>query len=208
MKVAGAKPRNMVASNNRKYLRDLVETHLRPIPGALAIETGIRLFMRMIHSTAVDSGQAAANWQFIPYQSSPTKKPQKIYWGYHRFSGINQVGMAAISSTVDPSFPGVGFKSWHDPQGLRPRGDLAQISNVLYEKAESAIVSASRRVRGVLVFNPITPGFPGFRPGSDVNYERNAFEFAYDEVPAAYKLSLSAAAHVVASRFRAVRVRG
>lgn len=188
-----------IATANRKYLRDLVERELMPIPTEVALQAGIRLFMKMIWTTQIDSGQAAANWQLLPYRTEPKRRKQEIYWGYESNTAVHP-----FFQKHAPGFPGVGFKAWTDPD--KRRGDLATIANALYDEGESAIVSAPNRIKGVLVFNPITPGFPGFRPGSDANYERNALEMAYVDMPAAAKLALNDGARAAAVRYRALKV--
>lgn len=173
---------------NHAYLSALIAKELKPIPSRYALEVGIRLYTRMINETVVDSGQAAANWQFIPYVTSPRKGPQKMLWGY---------------DDVEPTSP-VGWKSWYSG-GAMKGGDVDQIAAHLSEIAEDEMMTSSLNVRGVLVYNPITPGFADFAPGNDANYEQNALETAYISAPAARTAALAEAEASMRAQFKALR---
>ncbi len=44
-----------------------------------------------------------------------------------------------------------------------------------FEQLTDAMATTPYDIDGIAVYNPITPGFPGFMPGDDLFYEDNAF---------------------------------
>ena len=137
--------------SNESYLADIC-AQIERIPRDIALQVGAEIFEAAVQHTRVDSGQAAANWKFVPYQSVLSMEQQQMMWGW---------------GNVDPISP-VGYK-W------------AQYDNsqAVYEyqfgELVNALAAAPLDITGVAVYNPITVGFSGFAPGNDYFYEENSF---------------------------------
>lgn len=171
-------------SQNREYLKGIAD-QLKPIPSRLVIETAVRTYQKVLQYTAFDSGQAMANWRIRPYMGSPTYEEQDMLWGY---------------GDVTPVAP-VGYK-WRD------QWDSNQQLVMAYLIEESMIASISLKnvsFDGITVYNPISPGFASFNPGSDLQYEYNALGGAKAQFSGLVAEALDEAEDVIASEFTFLR---
>lgn len=138
-------------SNNMKYLQSLID-QIKPIPRAAAVEIATRIFIRAVEATPMDSGNAAANWEMIPYVGSPQYSPMQLLWGY---------------GDTAPTLP-VGYKFSKGAESqlvLQYQFEIATQAAVLYPTIE---------FDGISVFNPIEEGGSTFSPGIDTWYEENS----------------------------------
>lgn len=146
-------------AKNIAYLKKLT-AKLDELPVFIARKAALYTFEAVVKinvDIGFDSGQAAANWRLEGYSGSPAHGPQKMMWGY---------------KGVEPTSP-VGYKL--NSKGLEGGVPVEVLSYQLtYAVAQASFVNSS--MSGVTVYNPITPGFIGFSPGSDAGYEENAFK--------------------------------
>ena len=138
-------------SDNMSYLKDIVAQLARQ-PRDFALAVAAEVFQQCVEATQVDSGQAAANWRYVPYQGEPAMESQTMMWGY---------------GTTEPVAP-AGYK-WSSLDN----GEAA--FRFQFEQLIDVMASAPQHIDGVLVYNPITVGFAGFQPGDDAFYPENAF---------------------------------
>lgn len=145
-------------TKNIAYLKRLTDK-LDQLPLFIARKAALYTFESVVKANldkGFDSGQAAANWRLEGYTSSPTHAPQRMMWGY---------------KDVEPTAP-VGYKL--NSKGLEGGVPVEVLSYQLtYAATQASFLNSG--MAGVTVYNPITPGFVGFSPGSDANYEGNAF---------------------------------
>lgn len=157
----------MSYADNKRYLQKLVD-QLKPIPRAAAVRVSVNVFMEMLaistnDDSGFDSGQAAANWRIQGYVGSPAYEPQTMLWGY---------------GDINPIAP-VGFKSYYPGMkagegGRGEVGDPNKVYEYMFEYATLQAAQMPAEITGIVVYNPITPGFAGFAPGDDTHYEQNA----------------------------------
>lgn len=144
----------MSEASNKAYLESIV-AQFESVPRDAALAVAREIFQEVVSNTSVDSGQAALNWQYIPYKGQPVLEDQKILWGY---------------GDVDPVAPA----------GRKWAGKLVDNSEAIYmyqfSYAIDQMASAPNDIDGVVVFNPITEGFASFAPGDDLFYPENAFK--------------------------------
>lgn len=137
--------------SNESYLQDIC-AQLERIPADIATEVASEVFEQAVQQTRVDSGQAAAQWKFLPYSGSFFMEDQEILWG---FAGH------------DPLYP-AGYKySYYD--------NSETVYRFQFEQLTDAIAMMPKDIDGIVVYNPITEGFAGFTPGDDSFYPSNAF---------------------------------
>lgn len=137
--------------SNELYLEEICK-QLARIPADIAKTVSAEIFEQVVQKTRVDSGQAAANWHFEPYKGTPFTEPEEIMWGY-----ANQ----------DPIAP-VGYKwAMYDNSEAVYRWQFENLADRLSMTQDD--------IDGILIYNPVTAGFAGFHPGTDVFYPDNAF---------------------------------
>lgn len=167
-------------ADNMRYLQSLVD-QIKPIPRAAAVEVATRIFLRAVEATPIDSGNAAANWQILPYVGAPQYSQMQLMWGY---------------GDVAPTIP-VGYKFSKGAESeyvFRYQFEIATQAAVLYPTVQ---------FDGITVFNPIEEGSSAFAPGIDTWYEENSV----DKVPFETVItdSVSAGYAATVSRFAALR---
>ncbi len=146
------------SAENQKYVDEIIKS-IRHVAAPAALEVAAMVFEKAVEETVQDSGQAAAQWYFIPYVDAAVALPvQQIMWGFDGHTPI----------------PPVGYKG---DKGLN--AEFVHIAQM--EELAGALASAPENITGVMVYNPITKGFPGFVPGSDEAYLDNAFGIELDE---------------------------
>jgi hypothetical protein len=139
--------------SNESYLREICD-ELSTIPQRVALQAASTIFEQVVQQTRVDSGQAAMNWQFIIYEGDPNVLPEEIMWGF---------------GDTPPMSP-VGYKwSYMD--------NSAAVYQAQYENMLDKLASAPAEFDGIMIANPISPGFAGFEPmtPNDYFYADNAF---------------------------------
>lgn len=137
--------------SNESYIQGIIDQIAR-IPTDMAKQVGAEIFMEAVNRTRVDSGQAAANWQFAPYQGEYVEIDQQMMWGY---------------GDIEPISP-VGYK-W------AKYDNSEAVYRYQFERMTDALASAPDDITGVAVYNPISVGYGAFAPGTDVFYPENAF---------------------------------
>lgn len=147
--------------SNKAYLRSIAK-ELEKIPRNLALNAGKKLFVMLVAKTRVDTGQAALNWEMQPYVDGPSMKSQRMLWGT----------APSFLNAVYPVLPKFSVES----------NDLVTLLDYASGKANYIVKSAPAFISGVSVYNPITPGFPSFSPGSDEDYEDTALRQADYEI--------------------------
>lgn len=140
------------SAKTRAYLNAIKSQIAKVVPFTAATAANYA-FEDMILSTSVDSGQALAQWYVTPYQVSPSMMEQQILWG---------------SADSDPVYP-VGYKYTRGANA----DDVADY--ILSERALRVETLAGQSFTGIMVYNPVTPGFSGFTPGDDTFYADNSF---------------------------------
>lgn len=168
---------------NRKYLQSIVD-QIKPIPRVLAAQTAGRIYSALIEETHFDSGQAALNWHMEPYVGTPVYEQQKLLWGY---------------GDVAPIYP-AGYK-WSGGENE----ELVK-TNLIENAYIAAIILENQKFDGITVYNPITPGFAGFTPGKDDNYEYFALSDAEAQMGAIVTKAIKAAEMEVARRYPFMKV--
>ncbi len=129
-----------------------IRAQIKRIPKDIALEAAQLIFHAVVEKTKVDSGQAALNWRFEPFEGdAPTMHVQEMLWGYGK---------------VSPTSP-AGFKYSH---GM----NADSVFLYQFEYMMNQLVSVPENMTGVYIYNPITPGFAGFDPGNDQYYAENA----------------------------------
>ncbi len=129
-----------------------IRAQIKRVPRDLALAVGEKIFQAVVHKTRQDSGQAALNWFYEPYESdAPTMRTQEMLWGYGK------------QSPVSPA----GYKRAHGVNS-----DQVFIYQFEYMVNQSSL--APENLGGILIYNPITPGFPDFAPGNDTHYAQTA----------------------------------
>lgn len=136
---------------NRRYLQQLT-AQLREVPRVAAAEVAIRIFTGVLQHTAIDSGQAILNWRMQPYKGSPSFDQQQMYWGY---GNVTPIAPAGYKWTGGSNFEAVVMSQYQ----------YAMVAKASMEGQD---------FDGVVIYNPIEPGFPGFAPGDDTKYYANA----------------------------------
>lgn len=144
---------------NREYLQGLVD-QITSVPTVAAAILATEIYKGAVLQTHIDSGQAALNWHISPYVSEPTFEGQEMLWGY---------------GSVAPSAP-AGFK-W------AKGSNVSRVRAYLFEQGVSVQLALENEdFTGIAIYNPITPGFPGFAPGNDENYEHYALGEAHADI--------------------------
>lgn len=141
-------------ASNKKYLQSLVD-QIKKVPTYAGAELAVSIFIKAVEATHVDSGQAALNWRITAYSGGPDLEQQEMLWGY---------------GNVSPTAP-AGYK-WSLVPNDSVKASLIQDSIIL------GIQFKGLDFDGISVYNPITPNFANFSPGSDANYEFNALSDA------------------------------
>ena len=137
--------------SNESYLEGIC-AQLARIPVDVAKTVSAEVFEQVVQHTRVDSGQAAANWHFQPYKGSPAMEPEEIMWGY---------------ANVDPISP-VGYKwAMYD--------NSEAVYRWQFENLMDGLSIIQEDIDGILIYNPVSAGYAGFQPGTDVFYPDNAF---------------------------------
>jgi hypothetical protein len=135
----------------------------------------------------VDSGQALAQWYIEPYTGSFETNLPQILWGYEG---------------AEPISP-VGYK-WSTPiQKVINRENI--LSSLIEQRASAAEAFKAQTFDGIVVYNPITPGFSGFTPGTDTGYFANALSDAEAEASGAISQAVSEASSAIAAKYDFVR---
>lgn len=138
-------------SMNKAYLKSICD-QIRQVPKIAAVEVAVRIYIKAIESTAVDSGQAVLNWRLQPYVGSVSYEQQRMMWGYGSVAPVS-------------------------PAGFKYSGGANE--NIRLHAIEGAFVSSAilreQKFDGIAVYNPIEPGFGSFAPGNDEFYFINAF---------------------------------
>lgn len=137
--------------SNESYLTAICK-ELEKIPRETAILVASEIFENAVSATKIDSGQAAAQWKIEGYTGSVSMAPQEILWGF---------------GDQEPVYP-AGFK-WSAIDNSE------QVHRHQFETLVNVIASMPEEIDGIVVYNPITPGFADFRPGKDDRYAGNAF---------------------------------
>lgn len=142
----------MSKAANKKYLDDLCE-QLKEVPHRLGKAVAIQVYQEVILATAMDSGQAALNWHIEGYVGGYQMTSQKMWWGWK------------TKDTDNPPTPPAGYKG--------TKGDNASaVVEYQFRQMAEAIAVLPAEFDGIVVYNPIEPGFAGFEPGSDANYRQ------------------------------------
>lgn len=145
-----------------------IRAQIKRIPRDIALEVAQQIYEQVTHKTRIDSGQAALNWFFEPYEGDhPAMRQQEMLWGYQH---------------VSPTTP-AGYKHTH---GLNDEG----VMQYQFEYMANQIATAPEKLSGVYIYNPITPGFTQFSPGDDTFYELTALGSIDIDSIAATALSL------------------
>lgn len=132
---------------------DSIKAQISRIPGDAALAVAQEAFMKLVEHTRIDSGQAALNWHFQPYSEDFSLLDQQMLWGY---------------GSISPVSP-AGYK-WSKTDNSQA------IFMYQFEYMMNQLTFAPKNIRGVVIYNPITPGYPDFAPGSDEFYAHVAFE--------------------------------
>ncbi len=169
---------------NTKYLKSLTRG-LRDIPRDIALNTAKKVMLAMVYKTQVDTGQAAANWNMLPFVTRAKMGGQKILWG------------------TAPTFENAQYPVL--PKTADFKNDVAALVDYANGRANYIIQHAPKSLTGVLVYNPITPGFANFAPGDDTYYEENALYEAEGSVSAESAAALAAAEREAVAKFSALR---
>jgi hypothetical protein len=178
-----AKSKSVSAKNMAEFRKQAAK--LKPVVSRMMAEFGVRLYQEMVLNTKVDSGQAAANWHIVPYKSNPkAEQPQQMLWG---FGDTNPM-------------PPVGWKAWSGVKNSETHKEDV-IDYVLQFALNMKEGIAFGGFSGVTVYNPISPGFSGFFPNDDSEYEDNALGAAREAQAAAEEKAMNEAESVVAAMF-------
>ena len=150
--------RRSSVEKNKQYLRKLAARFPEILPAMLA-DVSMRIYVKLMEVTVVDTGQALWNWNILPTKGQRSRFPrQAMLWGY---------------GDVAPTAP-VGVKTW----GRHNKGNAGQLeliqAKLEYSASMFAYIRRNPSIVNVLIYNPITPGFAGFAPGSDAKYEETA----------------------------------
>lgn len=171
-------------SENKKYLR-AIAAELSEIPRDIALNTAKKILLSMVHKTKVDTGQAALNWNMIPFVSKAQMGEQKVLWGT----------APTYENAQYPVLPKYGDE----------KNDLPTLIDYMNGRVNYIIQGAPKNLRGVLVYNPITPGFAAFAPGDDTYYEENALWEAEGAVTSESSAAVEAAENEAKRKFAALR---
>lgn len=129
-----------------------LRAQIKRVPRDTALEVAALIFHAVVEKTRIDSGQAALNWFFEPYEGdAPAMNVQEMMWGYGK---------------VYPTTP-AGFKGSHG-------ANTDSVFMYQFEYLSNQMSIAPEHMTGVYIYNPIAPGFSGFNPGSDLYYADNA----------------------------------
>lgn len=139
-------------NNNELYLDSIIAQVAR-IPRDAALAVGQHIFHAVVEQTRVDSGQAALNWHFQPFFGDFNALGQEMLWGY---------------GTIAPTSP-AGYK-WSKVDNTEG------VFLYQFEYMMNQLSFAPDKISGVAIYNPISPGFAGFSPGTDEYYAQIAFE--------------------------------
>lgn len=130
-----------------------IKAQIERVPRDIALLVAQEIFQEVVEKTRIDSGQAALNWHFQPYESDVTIEGQEMMWGY---------------GSHPPTSP-AGYK-WS-------KVDNSEVVFLYqFEYMMNQVTFAPEKLRGVMIYNPITPGAADFAPGSDEFYAQVAFE--------------------------------
>lgn len=157
----------MSRTKNVQYAKKLIRKLEEPLKLKIAY-TGLFFYQAVVeaHTTGqlggFDSGQGALNWNLKFFTASVNRKKPKKYWGY-KYRG----------KIVRPKKP-AGYKTQRHFRG-EPRGDRSVVLKHLVEQSMTAFASRPKGFTSFTVYNPISGRFPGFEPGSPVNYAKNVF---------------------------------
>ena len=98
--------RRALAEKNKKYLQRLAARFPEVLPAILA-DSAMRIYVKLMEATVVDTGQALWNWDILPTKGQRSRFPkQQLLWGY---------------GDVTPTAP-VGTKTW----GRHDKGNASQ----------------------------------------------------------------------------------
>lgn len=166
------------------YVRGLRRRLPEVVPTILA-EATMRVYGGVLERTKVDSGQALNQWYILPSKGARAQLPaQEVQWGYGSVTPVAPVGWKARYSESDQNLS---------------KDFLVEFKMQFYASAYDNILN-SDYTRAV-VFNPITPGMPGFGPGSDDTYEDTALGEARSDQSALAEQALEEAYNVARAKF-------
>ncbi len=192
---------------NKKYLKSLTDK-LTPIPREMAIQISMQIFYGMLQvsttKSGFDSGQAAANWRLEGFSFGADYGAQKMLWGYSDpffgdVSPTNPVGYKSFT----PNSRGGMFKPEEGTKGSP--GNPDRIFATMAEYATMQVVQMPKDVSVISVYNPISPGFVGFNPGSDEKYETNALDANRTALPSVIANAVATTDTVMKTRLEALR---
>lgn len=177
-----------VHAANKRYLEKLVR-QLDPVVPTLLSEAATYVYREVLNFTAVDSGQALHNWHIIPLKGESLSLPgQRIMWGY--------------GDTL-PTAP-VGWKSWYSEGRTNPVDETEMVNTLIQFSLDMKDYIFHGDYDKVVVYNPITPGFSGFSPGDDRDYETAALGQVHTWETTIQVAALAHAESVAVSRFKFV----
>lgn len=130
-----------------------IKTQIERVPRDVALLVAQEIFQTVVEQTRIDSGQAALNWHFQPYETDFTMEGQEMLWGYGSHTPVSPAGYKW--SKVDNS---------------------QAVFLYQFEYMMNQLTFAPENLRGVMIYNPIEPGAADFAPGSDEFYAQIAFE--------------------------------
>lgn len=169
---------------NRAYLNSLVK-QIKEVPRQAALQTAHNLYLKLISYTAVDTGQAALNWRMTPFRTTYDLQPQRMLWG-------------SAPDYENPAYPVLS-------KNATQKNDLGSLLDYANGLAHYIVQSAPKQIDGVVVYNPITPGFPNFHPGDDRHYESNALSEAEQKWQTAFAEALAEAEANMKAQFAVLR---
>lgn len=154
-------------THNKKYCEQL-KKKLRLVPRAVSLHVLKNVYQELVRETAVDSGQAAANW-YIGFDDN--SEAFKVMWGYTQNKG----------ATVIQPIPPVGWKSLYSYPSTpeRKTGDAEVIQRDRFTYLTQQMAAAPPTFKKIWVYNPITSGIP---PEPSSGYPGNAMKLVYELV--------------------------
>lgn len=138
------------AAKNSRYLGELIAS-IQTVHKEIAADVMTRVYEKAVWNTKIDSAQAAFQWYIEPFVGTPSYEPQKVLWGFKGQAPTAPVGQKG--SKLGPEYAEILI-------GMK----LTAFDNLVNSKYD-----------GIVVYNPIEPGFAGFQPGDDSKYFDNAF---------------------------------
>ena len=133
------------------YLQSII-AELEKVPLQAGLLAGEVAYREALERTVADSGQALANWHLEASQGAADKIALQILWGYETKTS----DVTAVAPVGDKGSEGENRES---------------VLIMMEEGLAIALASAPADADTVTVYNPITPGTPGFHPGDDSGYE-------------------------------------